>query len=119
MVKLILLASRKADTSREEFRAYYEQVHAPLAASVMKHCTRYVRNFVAEEPSGAFGYDVLTEFWFDSEGPWSERRRETASDDVAALLAEDEARFMDRASMRIAIVREAESSPALLLGNRA
>jgi hypothetical protein len=34
MIKLMLLASRRQDMSREDFRTYYENVHAPLAESL-------------------------------------------------------------------------------------
>jgi uncharacterized protein (TIGR02118 family) len=55
MIKLMLLVARKEGTSREEFRAYYESTHAPLASGLMAHCKRYVRNFVNEEISMGLG----------------------------------------------------------------
>jgi uncharacterized protein (TIGR02118 family) len=117
MIKLILQVRRKPGMDRGEFRRYYEGVHAPLAASLMEGCKRYVRNFVEEEPDGELGFDAITEFWFDGEGRWADVRSHFAKSDSALILAEDEARFMDRSSMRIVIVSEAETAPARLLGN--
>jgi len=117
MIKLILMVRRKPGMDREEFRKHYEGVHAPLAASLMKRCKRYVRNFVRDEPSGDLGFDVITEFWFDGDGRWADVRGEFANAETAAILADDEARFMDRDTMRIVVVDEAETPPTLLLGN--
>lgn len=118
MVKLVLLVRRKPDMNRRAFREYYEGVHAPLAASLMNRCVRYKRNFVEQEPGGALDFDVITEFWFDGEGLWADIRANFADAEISAALTEDETRFMDRPSMRIAVVEEAETEPSLLLGNR-
>ena len=44
MIKIMLLVNRKSGISREEFRRHYEEVHAPLASSHLRHLVRYVRN---------------------------------------------------------------------------
>lgn len=118
MIKLMLLMRRRPGTSREDFRSYYEGNHAPLAASVMSRCVKYVRNFVSEEPTGPQDFDAITEFWFEIEGPYSVNRHQLADKDVQSLLAEDEARFMDRTSMRVIVVEEQETPADRLLGNR-
>jgi len=118
VVKLVLLVRRKPGMDRAAFREYYEGTHAPLAASLMKRCKRYKRNFIEQEPAGALDFDVITEFWFDGDGQWADIRGNFADTEITAVLTEDEARFMDRPSMRIAVVHEAETDPALLLGNR-
>jgi uncharacterized protein (TIGR02118 family) len=110
MFKLMLLVRRKAGMSRAEFRDYYESTHAPLAAGVMRRCTRYVRNFVTEEPSGPQDFDVITEFWFDVEGSYAEASQQLSDAATRELLEADEARFMDRASMRVVVVDERESA---------
>jgi uncharacterized protein (TIGR02118 family) len=118
MIKLMLLVARKEGTSREEFRAYYESTHAPLASGLMAHCKRYVRNFVNEEISCQQTFDVITEFWFDVDGPWQAAQAQLFDAAVMRTLVEDEARFMDRASMRIFTVEECETPPERLQGNR-
>jgi uncharacterized protein (TIGR02118 family) len=112
------MVRRKPGIDRAEFREYYERVHAPLAASLMQRCKRYVRNFVEDEPAGGMDFDVITEFWFEGEGNWADLRGQFANAETSAILAEDEARFMDRSSMRIVVVRESETEPAILLGNQ-
>jgi len=114
----MLLVRRKEGTDREEFRRYYESNHAPLAAGLMVRCKRYIRNFVKEELSGPLDFDVITEFGFDVDGPWAEAQKMLADAVTQSTLEEDEARFMDRASMRVLLVDERESDPAQLLGNR-
>ena len=83
----------------------------------MRRCTKYVRNFVDEEVSGPQDFDVITEFWFDVDGPWEEARRSLTDPAVGRLLEQDELRFMDRESMRVFTVDECESDSVLLLGN--
>lgn len=118
MIKLMLVATRREGMSREEFRDYYESKHVPLVARVMAHCKRYVRNFVDEEISGPQPFDVVSEFWFDLDGPWQEAQAQLTNAAGVAALEEDEAQFMDRASVRLFTVRECETPPEQLLGNR-
>lgn len=118
MIKLILLVRRKEGTTRQDFRHYYESTHAPLASRLMRHCKRYVRNFIDEEATGPVDFDVITEFWFDVQGPWKEASKHLSDSAAQQALAQDEARFMDRASMRVLIVDEHETNPAQLSGNR-
>jgi uncharacterized protein (TIGR02118 family) len=114
MIKVVLLVRRKPGISREEFRRYYEGRHAPLAASQLRSCVRYVRNFVVEDLSGEPDFDCVTEFWYELDGPWRAARDHIASEASRQALAEDEARFMDRASMRVVVVAECETPPASL-----
>ena len=118
MMKLLLFVSRKEGTSREAFRAHYEETHAPLAASLMTKCRRYVRNFVNEEVTGPMGFDCVTEFWFDLDGPWEQAAAAMADPQTNATLEADEALFMDRGSMRILTVYEHETPADQLVGNR-
>jgi hypothetical protein len=117
MIKVMLFVSRKDGLSRQEFREYYETGHAVLAASKMDKCVKYVRNFVDEEITGPIGFDVVTEFWFDVEGSWAEGIVGMTDDATRLVLEADEAKFMDRASMRVITVYEHESDPSALLGN--
>jgi uncharacterized protein (TIGR02118 family) len=117
MKKLVLLVRRKDGMNRDEFRRYYESTHAPLAAGLMAKCTHYVRNFVDEEVSGPLDFDVVTEFWFDAEGSFQDAMAPLASAATMQTLEEDEARFMDRASMRFFTVDECPTDPAILQGN--
>jgi uncharacterized protein (TIGR02118 family) len=114
MIKVVLLVRRKPGITREEFRRYYESRHAPLAASQLRSCLRYVRNFVIEDVAGEPDFDCVTEFWYELDGPWREARDYIASEASRQVLAEDEAKFMDRGSMRVVVVAECETAPASL-----
>lgn len=118
MIKIMLLVNRKPGVSREEFRRHYESTHAPLAASHLKHLVRYVRNYVTDQFRTDFDCDVVTEFWFDYPGTWREARQALLPQDMLDLFAEDEARFMDRGSMRVLVIEQGETPPDQLLGNQ-
>jgi len=118
MIKLLMLVSRKQGTSREDFRNYYERAHAPLAAGLMAHCKRYVRNFVADEPTGPVGFDAVTEMWFDVDGPWDVAKKSLSDANSAQILAQDEVQFIDRAATRIFTVHEHETPADGLPANR-
>ncbi|SHN39784.1 EthD domain-containing protein [Cryptosporangium aurantiacum] len=106
MIKVLLFVKRKDGLSREEFRARYESGHVPLAIAELEHLRRYARNFVRPvkglpEP----GFDVVTEFWFEDWEAWKATSA-YALGETGRTLAEDEAVFMDRASMRFVVVDE-------------
>ena len=71
--KILLFMKRKPGMSVADFRAYYEQHHAPLALRHGAAMTRYVRRFLDPQPHAESGtcaelpYDVITELWFDDE----------------------------------------------------
>lgn len=109
MIKTMLLVNRKAGLDAAEFRRYYEERHAVLAGHTMAHCVRYVRNYPNEALGGDFGADVVTEFWFDLEGPWSQAQQHVVDEARQAVLNADELNFMDRDSMRVVVVEECES----------
>jgi uncharacterized protein (TIGR02118 family) len=116
MIKVMLFVKRKDALSREEFRERYESGHVPLAIAELEHLRHYTRNFVRPvkglpEPE----FDVVTELWFDD---WDAWRATTAyaMGESGRTLAEDEAEFMDRASMRYVVVEECVSDVAAARG---
>jgi uncharacterized protein (TIGR02118 family) len=108
MVKTILFVRRRADLTHEQFRDYYESRHAPLAASVLPWLQRYTRNYFAPVAGRDWPYDVATEFWFATEDDRQATRAFSLSD-AGQILAQDEERFMDRASMTAFAVDEQET----------
>lgn len=113
MIKVVLLVRRKAGLTRGEFRAHYETTHAPLAASLLRHCVGYTRNFV-QGPDDGSGPDCVTEFYYDLQPPWENARHLVADDAIRATLVADERNFMDRASMRTYVVDECRTASAAL-----
>ena len=102
MKKLILFVKRKPGLTHEQFRAHYENTHAPLAKSRLapQWLVRYERNFLtpmAGQPEPP--YDCVTEFWFADQAAM-EASTAWARSEEGQVLARDEENFMDRASMR-------------------
>ena len=66
MFKFMVLMKRKAGLSREEFKSYYEDVHAPAALKRFP-IRKYVRNYLVMPPgSPEPDFDCITEFWYDT-----------------------------------------------------
>jgi len=88
-MKVITLIARRPDLTRAQFRAYYENNHAPLGARYFPF-EKYVRNHLTGSRPDNVGFDVLMECWLD-------RTKALASLDgkVGDIFAEDEARFMN------------------------
>ncbi|MFC6787590.1 EthD family reductase [Halobaculum halobium] len=61
MTKLAITLNRSGDQSFEEFRAYYVEEHAPLAAD-LPGLERYTVSFPADPESAS--YDALAELYF-------------------------------------------------------
>ena len=106
MIKTIALIRRKPGISREEFIRHYEEVHAPLAMACLPGLKGYVRNFVVTAPGGAEpDFDVVREFWFEDMAALQAVHAFLRTD-AARALREDEARFIDSASIRACAVEE-------------
>lgn len=94
--RLVFVLRRRPETSREEFQTYWLQTHAPLVAGVADTLgiTRYQQVHTVSEDTtrAAAPFDGVAELWFDP-------ARSTGSPDehqsAAAMLLEDEARFID------------------------
>lgn len=66
MFKFMVMMKRKPGITREEFRKYYEEVHAPAALARFP-IRRYVRNYIMVPPGAPEpDFDCITEFWYDS-----------------------------------------------------
>lgn len=99
MAKLIALFTRKAGSSRAEFRDYYEQRHAPFTTSHFGHLwTGYVRNYL----DGDTGPDVITEIVFADDAALREMFAITERDpELREAIFADEAQFMDRTATQM------------------
>jgi hypothetical protein len=88
MKKVITLIARKHGTTREQFKDYYEQNHAPLGTRYFPF-DKYVRNHLKESVPADVGFDVLMECWLEQEKAYA-----ILTGDVIEIFDEDEARFM-------------------------
>lgn len=106
MIKLTFCLVRLPSLSREAFQSYWYGTHAPLVASVaeMLRIQRYVQmhSLPAEASVGLRAsrdapedFDGVAELWFESLEVLAENGRRPEAQAAAALLLEDEKRFID------------------------
>ena len=106
MIKLTFCLVRLPHLSREAFQAYWFDTHGPLVASVADELKirRYVQlhSLPPEASAGLRAsrsapdeYDGVAELWFDSLDVLAGNGRRPEAQSAAALLLEDERRFID------------------------
>ncbi len=113
-IKRILLIKRKAGTTHEQFRDYYETSHSQLALRLLGDLMLdYRRNYVQPaDPSGSgnprpgIDHDVVTELWFKDRATMEAFYARVRRPEISAQIAADEEKFMDRPAMRQAGVDE-------------
>jgi len=106
MIKLTFCLVRLPHLSREAFQDYWLNTHGPLVASVAE--TLKIRRYVqlhslrAEAHEGLRAsrqapeeYDGVAQLWFDSVEAVMENGRRPEAQAAAAMLLEDERRFID------------------------
>jgi len=112
MAKLVFLLKRKPGTTKEQFREHYETSHVKLAEKYIGHLlTGYHRNYPtfatlnpSEQPEGSevkpydFQYDAVTEMRVRDDAAIAEIARIFNDPAIQPILAEDELKFLDRAS---------------------
>ncbi len=86
MFKAMIMLSRRADMTHEEFCTWWLDEHAPLAAG-LPLLRRAVFN-VVDEGAAESGIDGVSELWFDSQADFeaayaSEVGKATAADSIA------------------------------------
>ncbi len=119
MIKIIEFVKRKAGLSPEEFRKYYEEVHAPLAVKHLgQYYAKYTRNYVERSIEGEVPqFDCVTEMWFNDGRAAQALLRALGGSgasngyqtELGRVFREDEERFMDRARLTAFTVIEENS----------
>jgi EthD domain len=100
MLKRFAFISKRTDISTEAFIDHYENHHVPLILSLAPTPLVYKRHYLAEPTD----IDVVTELGWEDDAAfeaWMSRIREHGD-----IVAEDEARFIERDRMRSAVVEE-------------
>jgi uncharacterized protein (TIGR02118 family) len=111
MLKVIFFIRRRSDLTREQFKEHYETVHVPLSFAHLPLLRRHARNYVQTvRGQPAPDFDVVTECWFDD---WDALKQTSAliAAEKRPLIEADEAKFMDRASIRSYITEEFVTLP--------
>jgi uncharacterized protein (TIGR02118 family) len=106
MIKLTFCLVRLPHLSREAFQAYWFDTHGPLVASVAEtlKIRRYVQLHSLPEAANAGTrasreappeFDGVAQLWWDSLEVVTENGRRPEAQAAAAMLLEDERRFID------------------------
>ena len=106
MPKLIALISKKSSISEDDFKAYYENNHAPLIESLFPTLDGYTRTYLFEsnllsdtlplESDGAQSqFNVITELIFKNEEDLNQFFERGTHQDVVESIRDDEANFLD------------------------
>ncbi len=113
MIKMTYVVRRKPGMSEEEFHRYWWEQHGPLVASVKEplHIRRYVQVHTIADAGRRPGgmqevHDGVAELWWDSREELAAASATEEGRRASALLAEDEARFIDFKRSSIAIAEE-------------
>ena len=113
--KIVLLMKRKPGISMDEFRDYYENKHVPLAEPYTTALSHYVRRYIVPQthpetgPVDELPYDVITEMWFEDEAVFNGTLEYLTTTIMPDEIIEDEKKFFDRSSFRIATLIECET----------
>lgn len=123
MYKVMLFARRKAGLTHAQFREHYEGWHAPWGGKRFfgGFIKRYVRNYVKQDMAvpvpgqlatsvgqEIFPYDVVTEFWFESEESVAEWQKWKLEQPGGDILTKDEQSFFDLVATIPVFVDEVE-----------
>ncbi len=99
MIKRMALVTARDGISAEDFRAYYENVHAPLGKRLFPMFMDYKRNYIREisrRPDGAPSSTIsaINEITFASEGDYRRYLALAARPEIRAELLADEDKFI-------------------------
>lgn len=111
MFKVFAYMTKREGTTSEEFRDYYENHHVPLVLSHAPLPKVYKRNYLvrgdaANLESPAIDFDCVTELSWDDRSGHEEWIRLLGIPEIA----EDEARFLDRARTKAYVIEEGVSA---------
>jgi hypothetical protein len=116
MIKHVDLFSKKPGLSDLDFKAYYENRHAPLALSLLPGFADYRRNYIIPGGTVAQGhiadvppppaFDVITEAWFENQDALDATLNAFKNPAVANAITRDEENFFDRGRMTLFAMEE-------------
>lgn len=100
-VKAIMILRRKPGMTARDFRAHYENVHAPLTLQCLSGIVDYRRLYVEAGPSpfghpdASLDFDVVTQVTFSSREAYDNAMQAMRDEHRARLLREDQALLFD------------------------
>lgn len=122
MIKMLVFNKRKQGVSMEEYRRYYETIHAPLAEGHFPMVLKYRRNYVDYDRSLLTGrnaaeylpetdFDSIAEVFFEDWESFVAFREKSADPELRAQIKTDEENFLDVSAIRRYIVEVDGDSP--------
>ena len=120
MIKMVFCVKRLSTISETDFYSYWLDQHGPLVKSVAGELDmkRYVQSHTKQADFGnavssqrgmkQTGFDGIAEVWWDSFDSLQAVLNTEAGQAASALLAEDEAKFIDMAASTIFFTEEHE-----------
>jgi hypothetical protein len=114
--KFLIFIKRRPDMSPDEFRDYYENVHAKIGKTIVpdvgafKYVRRYIQPLAGSvaERAEDLEYDEITEVWFKDFEKFKAVAERVSRGELSPEVEEDEKKFMDRSRTRFATVIEYE-----------
>ena len=105
MYKILILLKRKAGTTREEFKAHYEQHHVPMGVRILRGNVKYQRRYLSEtylsnplsESPIEGEFDAVTEIWCRDREAWLATRKLIA--EAAVEVSDDRKQYIERSQM--------------------
>jgi uncharacterized protein (TIGR02118 family) len=109
--KVFAYLTKRQGTTAEAFKDYYENHHVPLALSLAPLPRVYKRNYIvrgdaANLESPTIDFDVVSEMAWDDRAGFENWIKVLG----VPAIAEDEARFLDRAKTRAYVIDEGVSA---------
>jgi uncharacterized protein (TIGR02118 family) len=112
MFKVLCLLKKKIGLSNAEFVDHYENHHLPLALKLFPQILQHQRNYLVETAltqdttAQALPFDVVSHLWFANRAAFEDVLACAQRPEIAQVIGDDEARFMDRSQTRLIVVDE-------------
>ncbi|MET0888376.1 MAG: EthD domain-containing protein [Mycetocola sp.] len=122
MIKLLVFNKRKEGVSMDEYKRYYETIHAPAAKEYFPMVLRYRRNYLDYDRSLQTGrnsvdympdapFDSIAEVFFEDWDAFEAFREASAEPALRARIKADEENFLDVSAIRRYVVEVEGDSP--------
>jgi hypothetical protein len=117
MLTIMAFLTRRQDLDSDAFIAHYEDRHVPLIRGVAPLPIKYrrcylVRGDALNHEGDGVDFDVVTELGFADRDGYLAWARAVFAPGTGERVAEDEARFLERARTRAFVVDERVTTPA-------
>ena len=123
MFKMVLLGRKRPDLSREQFMDYYSNHHVPFVSKLLQGqgAAIHRRNFVVPaapvkvdvgpnmNTDASNDYDVISEVFYEDHAAAARAMRFFSDPELVRQIEEDEARFLERGSLKKYMVEVQET----------